>query len=807
MRILAGFIILFLLLCFGGWMYIKYNKASILEKVKKEINSRISGEISIGNIDASFFQTFPTLSIGVYNITLKDSLWKVHHHTLFQGEKVFAELNIFRMITGHLTVRKIIIENASAYLFTDTTGYSNETIFKKSTPRPKRKLSLVPDIEIKNSTFIVEKANRNKYFSFSVAQLEAKSDQTESGNAFLFDVDLSSTVHSLAFNRNNGSFVEEKPIGGKCKLQFNPTTKILQFDQITLNVDHHPFLFSGKFFLSEVPAPFLLNIETSDIEFRKASSFLTQNIRKKLDNYNISGMISSVRANLDGTEPENRNPIIHLKVIVRKNDISTPVASFTNCAFAANFTNEWIKGQGHADENSIFRFTQFSGEWQKVAFHSDTITITNLLQPKLSCDLHANFDLTALNNVTEDKIVQFSKGNGAINVNFKGPLQSNDSSQSSISGNLSMDSAALIYQPRNFALTNCSGRIRFDSTDLYIDNLTAHAGSSDLTIKGAIRNLFTLITKNGERPDFNSQINSSKLDLSDFMPFLKKTSVVTTKSKSKTIAVKTITHAMKGLADCNVHVQLKTKQLVFRKFQANNVAASVSMNNNYINLKNGSLDHAGGILSINGEMKNLGSNDSVSLHSKMTNMDINKVMIAFNNFGQSGITHDNIKGKLTADIVMNGSITEKATLNPSSINGSIDFNIRNGELIQFEPVQKISQVAFKSRDFSDVHFAELKDKFDISGTQVKVNRMEIHSNVLTMFVEGIYDFKKGTDMSIQVPLSNLKSKDPAEALRNQGTNSKTGMSVRLRAKTGDDGKLKVTWDPFKKALNGRKIGK
>ncbi|HEX4850581.1 MAG TPA: AsmA family protein, partial [Puia sp.] len=177
-RVLAGIIVLFLLVCFGTWIYIRNNKASILEKVKKEINSRISGEISIGNIDASFFNTFPRVSISVFDITLKDSLWKNHHHTLFQGKRVFADLNIFRMLTGHLTVRKIIIENASAYLYTDSSGYSNESIFKKSSTRPRKKLSSIPEIEIKNSTLTVEKADKNKLFYFSIDKLEAKSDQT-----------------------------------------------------------------------------------------------------------------------------------------------------------------------------------------------------------------------------------------------------------------------------------------------------------------------------------------------------------------------------------------------------------------------------------------------------------------------------------------------------------------------------------------------------------------------------------------------------------------------------------------------------
>ncbi len=38
---------------------------------------------------------------------------------------------------------------------------------------------------------------------------------------------------------------------------------------------------------------------------------------------------------------------------------------------------------------------------------------------------------------------------------------------------------------------------------------------------------------------------------------------------------------------------------------------------------------------------------------------------------------------------------------------------------------------------------------------------------------------------------------------NKGIFSKTGVSARLRAKRGDDGKIKITWDPFNKA--GKKI--
>ena len=58
--------------------------------------------------------------------------------------------------------------------------------------------------------------------------------------------------------------------------------------------------------------------------------------------------------------------------------------------------------------------------------------------------------------------------------------------------------------------------------------------------------------------------------------------------------------------------------------------------------------------------------------------------------------------------------------------------------------------------------------------------------------------KTGPDLSIQVPLSNLKANKDS-VLVNKGIFSKTGVSARLRAQKGDDGKIKISWDPFNKA--------
>jgi hypothetical protein len=75
-----------------------------------------------------------------------------------------------------------------------------------------------------------------------------------------------------------------------------------------------------------------------------------------------------------------------------------------------------------------------------------------------------------------------------------------------------------------------------------------------------------------------------------------------------------------------------------------------------------------------------------------------------------------------------------------------------------------------------------------------------------MFVEGVYDTKSGTNMSIQLPVRNLFKNNSETDLTEAGKRGH-GISIRLRAQSGDDGKLKVSWDPFKKALKDKGANK
>jgi uncharacterized protein YhdP len=372
--------------------------------------------------------------------------------------------------------------------------------------------------------------------------------------------------------------------------------------------------------------------------------------------------------------------------------------------------------------------------------------------------------------------------------------------QAQINGEIKIGHASIYYSPRDFLLSDCAGTIRFKDQDLYIDELLANAGTTRLKMNGSAKNLLSLMNKDPEKLVLDWNISSRTLNLHDFIAFLKKQSDTVSRKKEKSSLAKTGLQIDRLLKDCSVRLQLKANQLIYKKFNGTNMAATVLLAYNQIALQNVLLEHAGGSLTLKGSVKNTGASNFISLESQMNKVDLPKVFAAFNNFGQTAILDKNLGGKLNAAINISGSISDEAELISNSLTGTVDWTLEDGRLIQFEPLEKISKLAFKNRSFSDIYFAELKDRFEIRGTEIKIGRMEIQSTAMTMFTEGIYDIKKGADLSIQIPLSNLKSKKEDAIPVNKGISSKTGISLLLRAKTGNDGKLNVSWDPFKRAL-------
>jgi hypothetical protein len=258
------------------------------------------------------------------------------------------------------------------------------------------------------------------------------------------------------------------------------------------------------------------------------------------------------------------------------------------------------------------------------------------------------------------------------------------------------------------------------------------------------------------------------------------------------------------LDEGSLNVTLNAGRLLYKKFAAENVQARISLlQDNYI-LDNVSMQHAGGNLTLNGSLITQRNNyHQAKLNAGMQNVDVSKVFTAFNNFGQDGISAQNLDGKLTAKVNAFLAIDENGKVLPGTVESIVDFSLKNGALNNYEPIKKMQNFLFKNRDFDNIRFAELKDRLEIKNQEIKINRMEIQSSVLSLFVEGVYSQKGNTDMIIQLPLSNIKKRGTEYTPENVGTIKRGGSSVYLRGRPGPDGNIKFKLNLFGKFKKDR----
>jgi hypothetical protein len=800
-RVIAGAVLLLIIVWMILWAYLSLNKKNIEAKIRTALEKKMNASIFIDNMEISWLRTFPYISLELNQVLVRDSLWNNHKHDLLRVARIFGEINPLKLLFGGSPVNKLLIEDGKIYLFTDSLGYSNINIFRNQDRSADKGNEDYPEIAGKNIELVIEKTIGHKLFEVEIRQLTSKIKKEN--NILYFDANIHAQVHNMTFNPNNGSFLRNKEVKGSCLVEYGLKDKILAFNQITLDIDGHPFLLSGKFFTRLNPAPFEIALETKSIPYRQAVSFLSNNVQRTLNEYDLDKPVD-LTATLDGSNPLPRSPVIHLHIQVADAMVTTPFEVFSHCSFQGAYINQEITADPPADENSVFRIHDFSGSTEDIPLSCDSIIFANLIHPQLTCNLRSHFQLTSLNNLLDSRNIEFGKGQAQLNIVYSGPIKNGDSINADINGEVTFDSASIKYLPKNFLLNACSGKLQFLDKDLLITELKAQVGSTQLKMDGGIKSLVTLIDKSPEKLNLYWNIFSPTLNLRDFRSFMGRTPVSAKTGKSKRFFTKQVSQIDSLLNSCDVRLLIKANEILYGKFAASNLNAGLDLNNNIIRFDSVSMNLAGGSLGFTGLLKSQEMNNMLEIHATVKNADIDKILFSFEDFGQDAISAKNIRGKLTATVDLLGAMNAEQQIIPSTIDGSFAFSLKKGELIDYEPVQIISKKVFKDRDFSDIRFAELKDRFELRGSAIKINRMEIESTAITLFVEGIYDTKKGTDMSIQVPLSNLKSRKEDSIPSNKGINSATGFSARLRARTGDDRKLKVTWDPFKKALKNMK---
>jgi len=171
----------------------------------------------------------------------------------------------------------------------------------------------------------------------------------------------------------------------------------------------------------------------------------------------------------------------------------------------------------------------------------------------------------------------------------------------------------------------------------------------------------------------------------------------------------------------------------------------------------------GGTLTLNGivDAKNSKAIDVISSF-KLDGQHVDSIFYVFENFYQTFIEDKHLKGRAYATVDLEMTLNEKLNLIAPTLIADISANIKNGELNNFEPMQKLNKY-LDDEGLSKLRFADLKNDIHIEKQTIYLPQMEVKTNVTTIQLSGTHTFDQHIDYRVVAPLRNKKKIDPDEA--------------------------------------------
>ena len=148
------------------------------------------------------------------------------------------------------------------------------------------------------------------------------------------------------------------------------------------------------------------------------------------------------------------------------------------------------------------------------------------------------------------------------------------------------------------------------------------------------------------------------------------------------------------------------------------------------------------------------NNTRLRLKMLTQHVNISKLFDRFNDFEQSEITHKNLEGFLTSDILYEQTFDENGQVDLKGIMGLGQIEITKGRLKDYKSLEALSKFV-ELKELMDIRFSDLKNTIEIKDGLITIPNMKIKNNALNLELSGTHSFDNEMDYKIKIFISDL----------------------------------------------------
>ncbi len=802
--IMVGVMGLLFLVAVISFTYIYFNQERIVKEVTDAIGDELNGEVRSSDFSFNIFKYFPATSINLKEFSARDTMYSKHKMELLHAENVFIKINIKDLLSSKLDIENITLENGNLYVFTDSTGYSNKYLLEKNSAAGANTFQTrFKQLVFKNFRFIYRDQPKQKFYNVFCEEL--KCDFHLEGEEKFTSVEANGIIKFLGFNISKGLWCRNADFKTTLKINYSPIKKVLEIPTSTIVLNKQSYQISSSINLAD-SGSIALTIGSNDVVFNDVLKLGTDKLVNRLSAINFKYPVN-FEAQITAKLSYGSLPEVKVHFVTHKNNLNYKSNEFNSCNLIADYSNKLDTLLAPSDTNSFIAIKEFNSVWENIPVKAELILIENLIKPHISTTLSGNFPLKFVNDLVGAQLFIFSKGTASYVLSVTAnPVESKLNAL--VKGTIIIQNGSALYGPRSMPFSNINGKITINNSDVNIEKLSCNSGSSQLVLKGEAPGLIDFINNKKQDAKLSWSISSPYINIKDFLPFLSERKSTGVVKQNKSSRFFTEGSKLDNFLNASVlDMKMEVAKIEFKNFIATNFSGNVKLIKNEWKLNNLNFNHADGNVRLSGILKEVNPNlFSVHADANMKLLNIKKVFTSFDNFGQTIITGKNIDGIFNAQSVISFEMDNKTEIKHNSLMGTVDLSITNGELKGFQPIGKLGRFIFPKRNFSDIKFSEISNNFSVNGNEIYFDRMKVNSSVLEMYLQGSYFLDGKTDMTIQIPVGNLKKRDWDELSENVVDKGAKGMNVFINATTDKNGDIKFKYDPLKRIKDKKSAG-
>ncbi len=718
----------------------------LINEFIRQANTRLNTRITIGKTRVNVFSQFPALALEFNNVYVEDT--HEGQYPLLTATRVAFTLNPLKVLRGDYTVNGITVSESEINLKINSGGEENYRLFKDAEadkPSVGFKLSDIQLFSCRIHYLNLELNDDMEFYTDRLAvSLHAEEQQ--------YTMRSKGQIIIEKFNTGLTKWPVPKTFDVKAILVFDDAEKKLTIQPSDIRLHQATFSIQGIYQWKD-ENHIELSVSGKQTNVQTLLAFLPEQQQKQLIQYRSKGDVY-FRMTLSGGISKSTSPSVDVQFGLQEAQIYHP--DYRTSLDHVNLDGRITLKNLRKPESAVLNLKNITGELNNKSF-SGNLTIKNLSDPDISLEFQGESDITSVLQFYPMKNVSEASGNIKANISFEGKMSwlKNKTTAQKVSalGSIEMNNLTVHFTNPPMTLSELNGTLQFNKNDLALSNVSGTLGDSDFRLNGFFKNIITFLLFDNQPLGIEADLQSRYINLAQLFGYAFASSGPE-EQQAFDFSISPLVN-LKFVAD--------VRAMRFNRFYARNLKGDLSVAGQVALSKNISFTGLGGNVLLTGSLD--AKNPKVIEASGGLLLDgvhLDSAFYVFNNFGQTFIQDHHLKGRAYAEVMMEMKLKPDLTLFPETLTADISATIKNGELNNFEPLQKLSKYV-GDNNLHALRFADLKNDIHIEHSTVFIPMMEVVSNATVLQISGTHRFDQQIDYRIVTPLQNKRNINLEEA--------------------------------------------